>query len=67
MWTKTTYYVKVILKGGYNMKVNYVGIAPYPQSYAKAHIHDEWEIILNLEGYGIARIGNKQYEFARAL
>lgn len=46
------------------MKVNYVGIAPYPQSYAKAHIHDEWEIILNLEGYGIARIGNKQYEFA---
>jgi AraC-type DNA-binding domain-containing proteins len=45
------------------MKVNLIGISPYAQKSCPLHSHDEWEIVLNLDGEGTTVIGDREYNF----
>lgn len=45
------------------MKINLVGISQGSIKSSSIHSHNEWEIVLNLEGEGISVIGDKEYNF----
>jgi AraC-like DNA-binding protein len=45
------------------MKVHLVGMSPYLLDISKAHSHNYWEIVLNLEGEGTTVVGDKRFEF----
>ena len=45
------------------MKINLIGVSPFRMNNAPLHSHEEWEIVLNLEGQGTALIGAREYNF----
>ncbi len=45
------------------MSVSFVGYSPFSLTFFAAHSHDDWEIVLNLEGEGTTVIGGQEYEF----
>ena len=45
------------------MNISIVGVSPYLLKNSSAHSHDEWEIILNLEGQGTVVIGDREHTF----
>jgi AraC-like DNA-binding protein/mannose-6-phosphate isomerase-like protein (cupin superfamily) len=49
--------------GGDRMTVSFVGFSPFSMPSFAAHSHDDWEIVLNLEGEGTTVIGGREYAF----
>ena len=45
------------------MKTLFIDISPRPLSMSLTHNHEAWEILMNIEGSGIANVGDSQYDF----
>ena len=45
------------------MNINLIGISPHSLKNSSVNSHNEWEIVLNLEGEGTTVIGEHEYNF----